>query len=1017
MRPTKRKPSRKGPVAEPGEAGASARRGADEPAASHAVAGEPMAPQAVAPGFPIVAVGGSAGALAALRDLFLHVPGDCGLAFVVIVHADPNTPSLLPELIARCTRMTVLEAADGQRVERNRVYVVPPGRDVRIRSGVLSVELPKERRRGVRLPIDALFRSLAEDQRHCAIGIVLSGTGADGTVGLAAIRAESGLAIAQEPSSAEFGGMPGSAIAAGAVDLVMPTGEMPERLLGYAAMLAAHGRPEVTPAVPGDDLDRILALVQRVTSRDFSSYKRGTLQRRVERRMHLHELATMAAYVGFLDEHPGEVEALWRDWLIGVSHFFRDSEAFTVLAESALPRLVAAKEDGSVLRIWVPGCATGEEAYSIGMLVLEVIERLRKRLEIQIFASDLDANAIEVGRTARYPEGIAADVSDERLRRFFVKEERHYRVKKELRDLTVFALQDLLRDPPFTRMDLISCRNLLIYLTTPTQRRLIPLFHYSLQPGGLLFLGSAETVLGFDDLFTAVDKRTKLYRRKETGVSTRPVIEWAGRSAASVAVEREPGRPVHGKLDLTELVRGHLADEFAPPTLVVDERGDIEQIHGRTGDFLEPAPGKASLNAIEMARDGLRAPLATALRQMGTSTAPAVERRVQVRNNGKLLPAKLSVRRLQHPKLARPLLLVSLTPLGAAEGERARRGRGKAASRRGRSVQLEEELQTTRSDLQSTVEELQAANEELASANEEVQSVNEELQSTNEELQTAKEETQSLNEELQTVNAELTAKVHDLEESNDDLVNLINSTDIAMIFLDNQLRVKRFTPEAQRLFRLIASDAGRPLSDLTNSLDYPDLTADAERVLETLAPIEREIRSGDGAWYSLRIRLYRTSRNAIEGLMLVFNNVSRLTEAEHEATLAKGISEATVDAVREPLLVLDGALHVTRANRAFYRSFGVLPAETIGRRVYDLGNGQWEIPRLRELLDRVTQENRSFEDFEVRHAFPAIGERVMLLNARRIERAPGAGPAMILLAIEDVTGRDSARSAPPEVGS
>ncbi len=935
------------------------------------------------------------------------MPGDCGLAFVVIVHADPHTPSLLPELIARCTRMAVQEASDGQRVERNCVYVAPPGREVRIQSGVLAVHLAKEKRRGVRLPIDALFRSLGEDQRHRAIGIVLSGSGADGTVGLAAIRAETGLAIAQDPSSAEFGGMPGSAIAAGAVDFVLPTAEMPERLLAYTARLAEPARPGAEPVAPGDDLDHILAIVQRVTGRDFSAYKRGTLQRRIERRMHLLDLVKMEDYVGFLDAHPGEVEALWRDWLIGVSHFFRDAASFAVLAETALPQLIAAKEDGSVLRVWVPGCASGEEAYSIAILVVEAVERLRKRLEIQIFATDLDASAIDAGRTGRYPEGIAADVNDERLRRFFVKEDRHYRVKKELRDLTVFALQDVLRDPPFTRVDVVSCRNLLIYLTAPTQKRLIPLFHYSLLPGGFLFLGSAETVVGFDDLFAPVDKHTKLYRRKETGVSTRPAIEWAGRSAASVATEREPGRPARPqtgphrsgaqaprrRFRATDSARRRARQHRADPW----PYRRLPRAGARAGEPQRHRDGARGI--ARSSHDGLASGCDECRAAGRAQGASPHQRRAP---DGEALdppPPRREARAPAPPGVLHP----------------ARRGRGRLAKpgpaprsspTRRRSVQLEAELQTTRSDLQSTVEELQAANEELASANEEVQSVNEELQSTNEELQTAKEETQSLNEELQTVNAELTAKVHDLEDSNDDLLNLINTTDIAMIFLDNRLRVKRFTPEAQRLFRLIASDAGRPLADLTNSLDYPDLETDAERVLDTLAPVEREVRTSDGAWYSVRIRLYRTSRNAIEGLMLIFNNVTRLTEAEHEATLAKRLAEATVDSVREPLLVLDGKLQVTRANRAFYRSFGVLPAETIGRRIYELGDGQWDIPKLRELLDRVMQEDRSFEDFEVRHAFAASGERVMMLNARRIEQPPGAEPAMILLAIEDVTGRD-----------
>ena len=786
------------------------RRGARNDTSARGAAGKRPSPREPRPdavpgsapsrasGFPIVGVGGSAGALPALQDLFAHMPADCGLGFVVIVHTDPHAPSLLPELLARCTHLPVAEAASGQRVEPGRVYVTPPGQDIRIQNGVLALESAPESRRGVRLPIDVFFRSLAQDQGQRAVGIVLSGTGADGTLGLAAIRAESGLVLAQD--KAEFDGMPGSAIAAGVVDLVLATSEMPDRLLAHAALLA----PEPAPALleGGEELHRILALVQQRTGRDFASYKAGTLRRRAERRMRLLQLEQLSDYVRVLESNPAEVEALWKDWLIGVSRFFRDPEVFRLLGEAELPRLVASKPDGSALRVWVPGCATGEEAYSLAILLVEVTEQLRKRIEVQLFASDLDPRAIELARSGCYPEGIATDMAEERLRRFFVREERCYRVKKEVRDRIVFAVQDVLRDPPFTRTDLISCRNLLIYLNSAAQQRLLPLFHYSLNPGGLLLLGTSESVTGFEELFAAADQHSKLFRRKD-GTPARPPFEWAvDAPARSVPGPRQPVRAPLPSVDLADLLRRSLAERYAPPAVIIDERGEIEHVHGRTGSYLEPAPGRASLNVVEMARAGLHAPLAAAIREVVDTDATSARKTARVRHDGGFAPVEISVRRLRAPRLEKPLLLVSFEP--AERASRRGPGRRKGASgrgARGQARQVEEELRTTRADLQSTIEELQASNEELASANEEVQSVNEEMQSANEELQTSKEETQSLNEELQTMNAELTAKVHDLEDARDDLVNFINSTDIAMVFLDGRLRVKRFTPEAQRIFR------------------------------------------------------------------------------------------------------------------------------------------------------------------------------------------------------------------------
>jgi len=954
----------------------------------------------------VVGIGGSAGALSALQELFRHLPGDCPLGFVVVIHGDPASPSLLPEILARCTPMPVRPAEEGCVVAPGSVHVAPAGRHVTMRDGVLH--LAEGAARGhPPLPIDVFLQFLARDRGRRSAGIVLSGTGTDGTLGLGAIRDASGLTLAQDPETAEFGAMPASAQAKGVVDLVLPVTAMPERLQAFArrAPDTSDEGPRPAPAEPrGDDLERIVSLVASHAGRDFSDYKRGTLRRRVERRMGLHQVACLADYARYLEEDPSEIEALWRDWLIGVSSFFRDPPAFAAL-ERALESLVASKEEGAPLRVWVAGCATGEEVYSVAIVVLDALDRLRRRLDLQVFATDLDAAAVEVARAGRYPEGIASDVGPERIRRFFDRDDRHYRVKSEVRDGIVFAPQDLLRDPPFTKMDLISCRNLLIYLAAEAQRRVLPLLHYSLAPGGLLFLGASESITGFEELFEPVDARWRIFRRRETEARAGFPLDWVGaRAAPGRAREGASAAPRPGAIDYADLLRRQLADCYAPPTVIVDEEGQIQQVHGRTGAFLEPASGRATLNVLEMAREGLRAPLSSALRQVVADGSGALERTVRVRSNGERIRARLVVRRIADRRLARPMLLVPFEPPGGGAPEAERPPEAPPPHARPQRVEaLEAELGATREDLQATVEDLQSANEELASANEEVQSVNEELQSVNEELLTSKEETQSLNEELQTVNAQLNAKVEGLEAAQDDLMNLVNATQVPFIYLDENLCVRRFTPEARRLFRLIETDVGRPLADLATTLDYPELGTDAEEVLETLVPVAKEVRA-DGSWWTVKLRPYRTSRNAIGGLVLTFVDVTRLKEAARRAEEAARAFESIVDTVREPLLVLGGDLRVLRANASFYETFRVAPGQTEGIPVYQLGESQWDIPELRKLLEQILREDERFEDYAVEHVFPGIGRRRMLLNARRIERSDGTD--RILLAVEDVTGRE-----------
>ncbi len=948
----------------------------------------------------IVGVGGSAGSLSPLREFLAAIPADCGIAFVVVSHQASAGHSLLPGILAKCTEMTVREIGEETRVEPNHVYVESHGHPVAIRGGMLSLE-PIAVRSVPHLPIDLFFRALARDQGRHAAGIVLSGTGTDGTLGLAAIRAASGLSLVQDPATAEFDGMPVSAIQAHAADFVLSPAEMRARLLVHRDGLASLARPDGAPEFASSEIERVLAVMRHRAGRDFSEYKHATLARRIARRMHLRGIDGVEAYARFLDQSDAEVDALWHDWLIGVSSFFRDPEVFQAL-EAALPDLLAGREDGSPLRIWVPGCATGEEAYSLVIVLLEVLTRLEMHLEVQVFATDLNPAAIQVARAGRYAEGIAVDVGEQRLDRFFSREGELHRVKKEVRDLVVFAVQDALRDPPFTRVDLVSCRNFLIYLEPSAQRRLFGSFHYSLTPGGLLLLGSSESVTGSESFFAPLDGHCKIFRRNDA-TARQPTLRFPATHGAYL--DAAAGAPsVGAKTDLASPLRRALAERFGPPAVLVDERGQIQQIHGRVGAYLELPAGRVNVNIVDMAREGLRAPLASALREAIETDGQVAERSVRVLVEGDRLALHVKVARLLEPGLVPRLFLVSFEPAERGARQRARKSEPIAGARRGRGgVKLEEELRNTRNDLQGSIDELQAANEELASANEEAQSANEELQSTNEELQTAKEETQSLNEELHTVNAELTEKLENFQRATDDLLNLMNNIEIATIFLDEQLRVKRFTPQARNVARLIDADIGRPLADLATVLDYPDLLSDAASVIETLHASETQAAAPGGSWYLVRIRPYRTARNTAQGVVITFVDITDAKRTER-LQAARVLAESIVDAVREPFLVLDGRLRVVRANRAYYRAFRVEPEQTDGRLIGELGSQQWSIPMLRERLEKALQEGTGFDDFEVEREFPHLGRRRMLLNARPLSPEDGTAAELVLLGIQELGG-------------
>ena len=859
----------------------------------------PTAPSAAGAVFPLVGIGASAGGLEALEQFFGHVPPGSGMAFVIVQHLDPTRKGLMPELLQRATQMKVRQVKDRTQVRPDCVYVIPPNKDMSLLHGVLHL-LPPTAARGLRLPIDYFFRSLAQDRRERSVGVILSGMGSDGTLGVRAIKEQGGVVLVQTPTTAKFDGMPRSAIDARLADIVAPAEELPGKILAYLRQAPLLGKSEVSLEDKSQSaLEKAVLLLRAHTGHDFSLYKKNTLYRRIERRMGIHRIAKVADYLRYLQENSQELNLLFKELLIGVTNFFRDPEAWEYLRTQGLPELLGRRSPGQALRAWVAGCSTGEEAYSLAMIFREALEGMKSKgnPSLQIFATDLDQDAIDKARRGVFPRNIVADVSPERLARFFTQEEHGYRVRQEIREMVIFAPQNLTMDPPFTKLDILSCRNLLIYLGAELQKKLMPLFHYNLNPGGLLFLGGAETVGGFTELFTPLNGKLRLYRRRESTLQLEPVEFPASFSARSPGGPelRPPPKPspsLQSQADQLILTR------YAPPTALVNDQGDIFYISGRTGQYLEPAAGKANWNIFAMAREGLRYELTSAfqkaLHQKGSVTFRGRGRGLA----GGVQIVEVTVQQLVEPGPLHGLVMIVFTDLPAPP-EPPVAGRSiKAGAHGSRVAELERELQEAREHARTTQEERQSSREELTSANEELQSTNEELQSTNEELTTSKEEMQSLNEELQSVNTELQTKVDELSRSSDDMKNLLNSTDIATLFLDQDLNVRRFTPQATKIIKLIPSDVGRPITDLASELQYPELANDGRTVLQTLVSAEKPISCKDGRWFTVRIMPYRTRDDRIDGVVITFADItaSRASAVKlggEHASLAKRFAQQT----------------------------------------------------------------------------------------------------------------------------
>ncbi|WP_397384270.1 chemotaxis protein CheB [Prosthecobacter sp.] len=864
---------------------------------------------------PIVGIGASAGGLEALVQFLAHVPKDSGMAYVIVQHLDPTQKGMMPELLQRATKLKVMQVKDRTRAEPNCVYVIPPNSDMSVLRGVLHLMVPVEMR-GLRLPIDFFFRSLAEDQREQSVGIILSGMGSDGTLGLRAIKEKAGIVLVQDPASAKFDAMPRSVIDAGLADIVATAEELPEKLIAYRRHVPQLDKSELhLEEKVQSALEKIVILLRGHSGHDFTLYRRSTLYRRVERRMGIHQVAKISGYVRYLQENPQELGILFKELLIGVTNFFRDKTAWEQLATKALPLLLKDRPAGSILRAWVAGCSTGEEAYTLAMVFKETLKNLKcaDNVSLQIYATDLDKDAIDKARQGLFPENIVADVSPSRLTRFFIKEETGYRVNKEIRSMVVFAPQNLIMDPPFTRLDLLCCRNLLIYLTPELQRKLFPLFHYSLNPGGVLFLGSAESIGNFTHLFTALALKERIFQRNETAMQGSH-LDFPAVYVPTHTIRQESQLTARVPAPSLQAIADQMLQQrYAPPAVLVNEHGDILYISGKTGKFLEPAAGKANWNVIAMAHDGLRVELSSAMQKVIRKKGTATVRGIKLGPPADTRAVDILVQAIEEPKELFGMILIVFSETIIPASSPFGRATGKAASSSSaRQRELQNELKHARDEVQAGREEMQTSQEELKSMNEELQSTNEELQSTNEELMTSKEEMQSLNEELQTVNAELQAKLDELSGANNDMKNLLNSTDIATVFLDNDLHVRRFTLQAKTIIKFIASDVGRPITDLASDLLYPELVTDAHEVLRTLVFSERSIATQDGRWFTVRIMPYRTMDNRIDGVVITFADITAAKKIE--ADLREQHSQLTQQAV-EQSRALDKALGKPKGRR------------------------------------------------------------------------------------------------------
>ena len=884
-------------------------------------------------GFPIVGIGASAGGLETLNAFFSIMPPDSDMAFVVIQHLSPQHKSIMASIVDKHTRMTVEQIEDGTKIEPNHVYLNPPGKNVAVFNRSLHL-LEPVKTSTINMPVDFFFRSLSEDQGEKAIGIILSGTASDGTLGIKAIKGEGGMVMVQQPETAKYDGMPKSAIETGLVDFILPVEKMPETLIQYVQhpFLEALDKIKLSAPPIKNQIQKIFALIRSRTGHDFSHYKPNTIARRIERRLAVHQIKGLSDYILYLQKNPAEIDMLFKNLVIGVTSFFRDPEAYDVLVKKVLPELLSAKAPDTTIRFWVAGCSTGEEAYSLGMILCEAMDKIKKHFNVQIFATDIDAAALDAARKGIYLESIGSDVSPQRLSRFFIKEPGFFKVKKELRDMVVFSIQNIIKDPPFSRLDLASCRNLMIYMDSVLQKKIIPLFHYTLNPGGVLFLGTSESIGDHTDLFGPINSKWKLFERKKDIVGTGIAYPVETNYSAQQKVEPEGKDKPPATSAVQTMVEQAILDEYTPAGVLISDSYEILHFVGKTGRYLVAAPGKPSFHLLNMAREDIKHPLTTALYKAMREKTDASCKNVRVNFNGGFCIIDISVKQMTDRGLPPGSMLVMFedkTPAKAADKKKT--GPVKVKKQDTALQSLEQELQSTKEYLSATIEEMETSNEELKSTNEELQSVNEELQSTNEELETSKEELQSTNEELATVNAELQNKLDEFARANDDMNNLLAATEIASIFLDADLCIKRYTPVAARIISLIQTDIGRPLGDLKTHFPDVDLISLAAKVLKDLNTVEIEIQSKDFIWYNIKVMPYRTAENVIEGVAMTFIDVHKVKQADKIRRLATVVEDSN-DAVM--VLGLDG--NILAWNKGAQQMYGWTEAEALKMNISEL---------------------------------------------------------------------------------
>lgn len=958
-------------------------------------------------GFPIVGIGASAGGLEAFTSLLQHLPPDTGMAFVLVQHLSPSHKSLLTSLLEKKTAMPVTEVTDGLAVEPNHVYVIPPNTCMCISDGKLHLQSRSDfHNKAPNLPIDFFLTSLAEHQKSAAIGVILSGTASDGSRGVQAIKSQGGITFAQDEKTAQFGMMPQNAAATGCIDFVLSPEKIAQELVHLSKHPYLRGGTKAEELIPEEEhFSEILSLLHKASKIDFKNYKPNSLKRRILRRMMLNKIETLKAYIPYLVQHPKELQLLSQDTFISVTRFFRDPEIFDALKLDVFPQLLQS-HGTEPIRIWVLGCSTGEEVYSIAISFLEFLEG-KSNYRIQFFATDIKESSIESARKGIYAETIAADVSEERLQKFFIKVDKGHQIIKSIRDLCVFARQNVTADPPFSKIDLISCRNLLIYLDAASQKRVLPIFHYALKPTGFLLLGQSENVL-FPELFNAVNRKAKIYS-KNAAQKTPPLTLGRGPLSSLLSEPNKPLPPgiVSGVSDIQREADRVILKKHPHAGVVVDEEMKVVQFRGDTSQYLRHLPGTASLDLFKMIREDLLPILNNAIRKAKEEQVSFKMQAVPIKNQGRPRNVSIEITPFKVPSKKERFFLILFGELSLSPSPNVKTKKGSKKNEMPQDRDME--FESTKQYLEGIIdareasnEALQTANEEILSTNEELQSLNEEFQSANEELESAKEELQATNEEIMTLNDELQNRNTQLALLSDDHINLMQSTNLPVIMVGRDLKIRRFTSHAEKILRLIPSDVGRLITDLKSDIDLPELDAMLIQVMDSAKMKEQEVFDKKGRWQKIQIRPYRTSDNKIDGAVVTLFDITDLKQKQEMLQVYAAYREAIVQTIRDPLLVLDSKLHVKFANRSFYKNFPMAPENTIRRYIYDLGTGEWNNPEVRVLLEEILPKHTVIEDYPVQHCCPGVGLRDLLLNARKIR---GEEDELILLSIQDVTER------------